>query len=332
MILADKIITLRKKNGWSQEELAEKVNVSRQAVSKWEGALTVPDLDKVILLAQVFGVTTDFLLKDELEIEEYVSDDKSSDTSDNVKKVHKVSLEDANKFLDISKTISPRIALGVFLCIISPIALILLVGASETGLIAISEDKSAAIGMVALMTLVASAVALFVSSNMRENEFEFLGKEPIETAYGVSGMVKERKSDYKETFSLSNIVGVTLCVLSVIPLFIGIAIAEENEFLILCCVCLLLFLVALGCFFIVNAGCRQGALQKLLEEGDYTREKKESKALGELVSGAYWMVTTAIYLLISFLTGRWDITWVVWPVAALLFGAIALLWQPRKKD
>jgi len=47
MILADKIIRLRKKNGWSQEELAEKMDVSRQAVSKWESAQTVPDLEKI---------------------------------------------------------------------------------------------------------------------------------------------------------------------------------------------------------------------------------------------------------------------------------------------
>ena len=64
MILADKIITLRKKNGWSQEELAEKLKVSRQAVSKWEGAQTVPDLERVLQMSQLFGVTTDYLLKE----------------------------------------------------------------------------------------------------------------------------------------------------------------------------------------------------------------------------------------------------------------------------
>ena len=72
MILADKIIELRKKNGWSQEELAEKVGVSRQSVSKWEGALSVPDLDKILLMSQIFGVSTDYLLKDELCEPEYL--------------------------------------------------------------------------------------------------------------------------------------------------------------------------------------------------------------------------------------------------------------------
>ncbi|MEE1032652.1 MAG: helix-turn-helix transcriptional regulator, partial [Ruminococcus sp.] len=59
MILAEKIITLRKKNGWSQEELAEKMNVSRQSVSKWEGAQSVPDLNKILMLSEIFGVSTD---------------------------------------------------------------------------------------------------------------------------------------------------------------------------------------------------------------------------------------------------------------------------------
>ena len=50
MILADKIVAMRKKSGWSQEELAEKMEVSRQAVSKWESAQTVPDLNKILQL------------------------------------------------------------------------------------------------------------------------------------------------------------------------------------------------------------------------------------------------------------------------------------------
>ncbi len=69
MILADKIIRLRKRNGWSQEELAEKMNVSRQSVSKWESAQSVPDLARILQLSAIFGVTTDYLLKDELEAE-----------------------------------------------------------------------------------------------------------------------------------------------------------------------------------------------------------------------------------------------------------------------
>ena len=62
MIFADKLILLRKKAGWSQEELAEQMDVTRQSVSKWEGAQSVPDLDKMIRLSELFGVSTDYLL------------------------------------------------------------------------------------------------------------------------------------------------------------------------------------------------------------------------------------------------------------------------------
>ena len=71
MILADKIIDLRKKNGWSQEELAEKLGVSRQAVSKWESAQAIPDLGRVLAMADLFSVTTDYLLRDENEAQRH---------------------------------------------------------------------------------------------------------------------------------------------------------------------------------------------------------------------------------------------------------------------
>lgn len=66
MLLADKIVTLRKRAGWSQEELAAQLGVSRQSVSKWEGAQSVPDMQKVVQMSRLFGVTIDYLLKEEL--------------------------------------------------------------------------------------------------------------------------------------------------------------------------------------------------------------------------------------------------------------------------
>ena len=67
MIFADKLIALRKKAGWSQEELAQQLDVTRQSVSKWESAQSVPDMERLLRMSRLFGVTTDYLLKDELE-------------------------------------------------------------------------------------------------------------------------------------------------------------------------------------------------------------------------------------------------------------------------
>lgn len=78
MILADKIIKGRKKLGMSQEELAEKMDVSRQAVSKWESNQSVPEIEKILQLSRLFGVTTDYLLKEEIETEEFIGDKRDS--------------------------------------------------------------------------------------------------------------------------------------------------------------------------------------------------------------------------------------------------------------
>ena len=92
MILADKIIELRKKSGMTQDELAEKLGVSRQSVSKWEGAQSTPDLARILKLAEIFSVSTDVLLKDELELEQNISTEniktEKKKLSENRKKTH----------------------------------------------------------------------------------------------------------------------------------------------------------------------------------------------------------------------------------------------------
>ncbi len=72
MTTADRIQSLRKAKGMSQEELADRVGVSRQAVSKWESEQATPDLDKIVIMSDIFEVTTDYLLKG---IEPVKSDD-----------------------------------------------------------------------------------------------------------------------------------------------------------------------------------------------------------------------------------------------------------------
>ena len=93
MILADKIINLRKKAGWSQEELAEQLNVTRQSVSNWEGARAVPDMEKVVQMSRIFGVSTDYLLKDEIE------EDNSEDNVQVISEqpLRKVTMEEASE-------------------------------------------------------------------------------------------------------------------------------------------------------------------------------------------------------------------------------------------
>lgn len=89
MKLSDKILSLRKQNGISQEELAEKLNVSRQAISRWEVGSAKPDASNILQLSKLFGVTADYLLNDDYESDHDVPAVKNTETIAN-KKIKKI--------------------------------------------------------------------------------------------------------------------------------------------------------------------------------------------------------------------------------------------------
>ena len=316
MILADKIMELRKKNGWSQEELAEKMDVSRQSISKWESAQSVPDMGRLVRLSEIFGVSTDYLLKDELESEEPSGGESAEGT------LRSVSMEEASAFLQMREETAPRIALGVMLCILSPILLIVLGGASEMGVLALTQAQAMGVGLAVLFVLVGCAVALFVTCSLRAARFEYLEKEPIDTLYGVAGMARDRREKFQGVYTRQLTIGIVLCVVAALPLFVSIAIGGEESFLHVLAIGLLLALVAIGVLLIVRVSIVWGGFQQLLEEGDYDRENKAFEKRNTWLSGSYWLLVTAGYLAWSFLTDGWDHTWIVWPIAGVAFGAI----------
>lgn len=332
MILADKIINLRKKNGWSQEELAEKLGVTRQSISKYEGAQSIPDLDKILKLSEIFGVTTDYLIKDELEEEEYAASQMQENESESDRSVHKVTMEMANEYLQIIDWSAGKTAFATMLCILSPIVLLMLGAMSEMPNYHISENAAAGIGICVLIVLIAIAVTIFILCGMKTKKYEFMEKEDIETVYGVSGMVKEKRDAYHSMYVTQLVIGITCCICSVIPLF-GTLAVSESDFYMVSAVCMLLTLVAIGTYFIVRSAAKMNAMNQLLEEEDYTRQKKhENKKMSGPVT-VYWLIATAIYLAWSFTTNDWDRTWIIWPVVGVLFPAFyAIVSGIRKKS
>ena len=332
MILADKIINLRKKNGWSQEELAEKLGVTRQSISKYEGAQSIPDLDKILKLSEIFGVTTDYLIKDELEEEEYAPSQMHENESESDRSVHKVTMEMANEYLQIIDWSAGKTAFATMLCILSPIVLLMLGTMSEMPNYHISENAAAGIGICVLIVLIAIAVTIFILCGMKTKKYEFMEKEDIETAYGVSGMVKEKRDAYHSMYVTQLVIGIACCICSVIPLF-GTLAVSESDFYMVSAVCMLLALVAIGTYFIVRSAAKMNAMNQLLEEEDYTRQKKhENKNMSGPVM-VYWLIATAIYLAWSFTTNDWDRTWIIWPVVGVLFPAFyAIVNGIRKKS
>lgn len=316
MILADKIIRLRKKNGWSQEELADKMQVSRQAVSKWESAQTVPDIEKILMLSSLFGVTTDYLLKDEIEDEEF------TDGNDGMS-VKRISLEQANSFLERRKQASLQIALGTFLCVISAIPLLILGAASEVPAYNISEKIAAGIGLALLLIIIAVAVSVFSLCGFRNSPYDFIDKEPFETEYGVTGMVKECQKAYRRTYTIYNIVGTCVCIVSPVPLFISMF--SQQDFFAVVMLTVTMALAGIGAALFIVAGVRWASMKKLLKEGEFATSEKKKNRIKETVGTVYWLIAAAVYLVWSFMTYDFYLTWIVWPVAGIMFAVVMCL-------
>ena len=330
MILADKIMNLRKRNGWSQEELAEKLGVSRQSISKYEGAQSVPDLDKLLKLSEIFGVSTDYLLKDELEMEEYVSDHATEDYEEAERPRKKVTMEMANEFLQLRWNGAVQLAFATLLCILSPVTLILLAAYSEMPDGRIREDVAGGVGLCILMFMVVVAVAIFITNAMKQKKYAFLQEEEFETEYGVAGMVKERKERFQSTHTRWNVIGAVLCIGSVIPLFAGIAVFQQDLYIVYM-LGIMFCMIAAGVFFFVLAGSRMDAFNQLLEEEDFTRKNKKISVKTGKYSTIYWLTATAVFLVVSFLTDGWDKSWIIWAVAGVLFPIYRIIVVNAKK-
>ena len=313
MIFADKLIWLRKRAGWSQEELAGQMDVTRQSVSKWEGAQSVPDLEKMIRLSELFGVSTDYLLKDEIE---------EARPSDDMPSVKHVSMEEAYAFLSVKAGTAKTAAYAALLCILSPIALLLLNAVSESTSGVLNEDMACGIGMIVLVLFVAAAAVLFIAGGRKTAPFACLEKEKLETGYGVSGMVKERREQYRNLHTRYKIAGTCLCITALIPLFVGAILDADNDLLLTGMLSLSLLMAGAGTACFVRTGIVWASFRELLQEGEYSKENKEKPSASSAVYTAYWAAAAAADLGYSLLSHRWGQSYILWVVAGVLFPAV----------
>lgn len=312
MILAEKIIALRKRMNWSQEELAEKLDVSRQSVSKWEVGATIPDLDKILKLSELFGVSTDYLLKDEIGESEIMG-------GRDVPEGCVISVEEANAYMDTAKEVCGRIATAVSLFILSPVCLILMAAVSENTVL---EDRMSVFGVVILLLIVAAGVAICIFNGMKLEKYKYIEEETFSLQYGVEGIVEKRKSDFERRYRLSVVTGTVLCIIGAVPLLLT-SVFTENETALTGGVAIVLIFVAVAVHLFVRAGIVKESYDKLLQCGDYTVENKTVNKKVAFFPGAYWLIVTAAYLGYNFYTGNsWHKSWIIWPVAGVLFAAV----------
>ena len=317
MILADKIIDERKKNGWSQEDLADKLGVSRQSVSKWESAQSIPDLQRILEMSKLFGVSTDYLLKDE------EGDRGSFEAEDPGEIRRRVSMEEANDFLAANEGFAKKVSLGVAM-IISGVVLLLVAVALQSGnVIPVSENAAAGIGVVLLLLLVAAALAIIIPAGLAYSKWGWLGETPFETEYGVEGAVRARDERYQSTFVKNITIGVIIIMLGVMGI-VGASLLSSNEGVQIGAVAVFMALVTIAVYLFVQAGVIKSGYARVLREGDYAPKGPKDRVV-DTVTTVYWLLVTAGFFAWSFIWNAWDKSWLVWPIAGIGYAIIAAI-------
>lgn len=321
MNISNKIIALRKQKGWSQEDLAEKLDVSRQSVSKWESGSSVPDITRILQMSEIFGVTTDYLLKgDSIALLE----NSPKDETDRSVQEETISLSDDNikNFLGDTAHFAYMIAAGVSLCILSPVILISLAGLiTDEGPGFTSETVFVVIGMLALMIMVAIAVKVFITNSVYMNRYKFIKNGEFMLSVTQMDNIEKSFSEFEPGFGKGISLGVGLCILSPIPLIIA-SLLDASEVLIIMMVPVLLIMVAIAVNKFVRLGLIREGYMQLLKQEEFTPQNRKKAELEDRVGGIYWPVIVAVYLLWSFAGDAWERSWLIFPIAGLIFAAL----------
>lgn len=314
MNLSHNLQLLRKRDKITQEELADRLGVSRQSVSKWETGEAYPETDKLISICDLFGISLDALLRSDLSASEAATAEGSAPFDGKVFVAH------INKF-------SLAMAVGVFLILFGVAACVAFSGFSLT-----LEEKyatiTAAIGGVVVLIFVAAAVFLFVLFGMNYDRFR---KEnpSMSAVYG-----EEQIKSFSKKFSLSMALLVSSVLADVIFLVVFILLINEGIILAArpdaaCCYIISVFLFVLS--FIVGMLVYYGIQHMKYNISEYNKQasaelntSRRSK-LKETLCGAVMMLATALYLVLGFVCGWWHPGWVIFPVGGIICGIVSAL-------
>lgn len=292
MNFGENLQNLRKLRNYSQEDLADKLQVSRQAVSKWESGTGYPETEKLISICELFDCSMDELVKGKISID-----------SNSEKKVYDSFM---NKF-------SKSISLAIMLILIGTTLLLTVIG--------FNQDNSM-IGTVVLLIFVVLSVPLFIVRGIEMENFK--SKYPkLPNFYS-----QEEIDNYSNKFSKMIALSISIILIGVVVLMLTYALKlfdEDSTFP----VSILMCFVTVAVPILVNAGIQKDKydIEKYNKENSMY-SKNELDKVGKYC-GVIMIIATIIYLLISFIFNIWEISWIVFPVGGMLCGIVSIL---LKKD
>ena len=364
MLLSEKIMSLRKRNGWSQEELAQQLGVSRQSVSKWESMASMPDIQKIMAMSELFGVSTDYLLKDELEelpataiaadyaassVQSGSSDPAAGSTTDStagdgstgesstgnastseaIAPKLSVSLETATEYLDAIARTSRPTAGAITLFILGPALLVSLATYSEDALyfdpMRISPDAMGIAGICIMMLFIAAGVGLLILQDMKLAKFKQLKEASLELQYGVEAAVRRRAESTESLRYMQQAAGVCLTILSAIPFLIASYYGTGLIFALGFFVAAIL--VSLGVYLLVYSGILRDGYRVLLQEGDFSHDEKSNKRDSKSAALKYRPIARAYFGTITLLYVGYSFITKDWKSSWIIWPVSALLYH-----
>ncbi len=305
MIFADKLILLRKNHNMSREEFASSIDAPLESVLEWEEEKSIPDLNTIIGISSLFNVSTDYLLKEELE--EYIEKKEIMD-------VKKISKEEAEKFLDVSERAGRYISFAIFLLIISPIEMINLFVIGDIGKYDVSSYTLNIIGISVMVSLIFISVILIIKNISKLSKFKYISEEVFEIEDSLLKLLRNAKDDYRKIFRIRSVIGTILCFTSVLPIFLSTTINKNDDLLFLNMFSVTLVMLAAGIFVLSGADIMWVSFKKILQEDEYSVKNKKRRfetSQPLLFSIIFWLFALVGFLGYSLYTDSFEYSWII---------------------
>lgn len=297
MGFSENLQNLRKIKNMSQEQLAEKLDVSRQAVSKWESGNGYPETEKIITICEIFDCSMDNLLKGKI----------TADTTGEKKKYESLQ----NKF-------SKGIALGVGIILLGATILLYFAGLSAMAGTSELEEQYGIIGVTILLFCVLIALPIFITLGIQEENYK--KKNPkLSNIYS-----EEELENFNKKFIVGIATGVSLILLGTIFLIFlyGMKMVSEESTIP---VVILMAFVTIAVPILSYFGIQKDKydIEKYNEQNSEEGKKREETS-GK-ICGVIMLIATGIFLSLGFIFNLWKICWVVFPIGGILCGIVSTI-------
>ncbi|MEG1993798.1 MAG: helix-turn-helix transcriptional regulator [Oscillospiraceae bacterium] len=294
MSLGDNLQNLRKKENMSQEALAERLEVSRQAVSKWESGGAYPETEKIISICKIFGCTMDQLVMGEISFTP-------------------IDLNTKKYYDDFYNSFSKAMAFGVGLILFGVTSLLAITSYSDT-------EKSGYIAVGVLLFCILVAVTIFICYGIREEEL----KKKITTMEQVYS--ESEIENFKRKFPFAIAGGVGLILFGVI-IMMGLSAFEAELSLPVSPAVFLLLFVTIAVPIFIYFGIQEDKYNiEKYNQGETDQQKKAGS-----VCGVVMLIATFLFLFSGFVFDSWKVSWAVFPLGGIICGIVSIIMGVDKK-